>query len=84
MAKFGQMFTNNITIRPIRAKSTDGTTSHGDTSYDTLFGQNLSHGLGDLQTKFGQRRIKNLLIVLGCQDSMKSLHDDHIPHAQNS
>ena len=37
-AKFFDIFGNNLKIRPVRPiKISDGTTPHGDLSYDTLF-----------------------------------------------
>ena len=36
--KFFHIFANNLKIRPVRQiKIRDGTTPHGDLSYDTLF-----------------------------------------------
>ena len=58
---FFHIFGNNLKIRPVRAiKISDGTTPHGDLSYDIwhLICKNPPSGLGDLRTKLVRRKRK--------------------------
>ena len=57
---FFHIFGNNLKIRPVRPiKISDGTTPHGDLSYDTLFAKiRPAVSGGDLRTKLGGRKRK--------------------------
>ena len=66
---------------------TDGTTLHGDLLFDMLFAKiSISCGLRGDRTKLGEEQ-KEVLIVLGCQDTIMLPHGGHlenISHLQNS